>query len=230
MNTVVTSARPIISADAVFAVRSGLRTALAWASGRSRGTAARSGRPSVPGERTATTGLSWATPMNTATAPKPSSACRDHGRVGDPRAPPRPARLRSTVSAAPDHGPARPGGGRRVEPLPHALHRWHRRGSPAGVIDAISVTPRPTTTPRRRGCGSPGPGPGPEGRTRPLEESLEHDGDDETEPDAHHGRQHSHDEGLDHHSRGDLGVACLRGSAAGRAVGSVARRRSRRCC
>ena len=72
MKTVVTRAKPIMRAEAVLAVRSGLRTALAWASRPVMWNSGAMGRPRVPAIGTATTGLSWATPMNTARAPRAS--------------------------------------------------------------------------------------------------------------------------------------------------------------
>ena len=73
-----------MSAEAVFDVRSGLRTALALARRPATRNIGAIGRPRVPATGTATTGLSRATPMNTARAPMPEQRDDGHGLVGDP--------------------------------------------------------------------------------------------------------------------------------------------------
>jgi hypothetical protein len=145
MNTVVTSARPIMRAEAVFEVRSGFRTALALASRPATRKSGAMGRPMLPAMGTATTGLSWATPMNTARAPMPRSATT----VMVSSATQSPAVTRpapTNVSSAPDQV-------RRV--LDHPVGTKPSRipctggtldARRAGASDAISVTPNPTTT------------------------------------------------------------------------------------
>ena len=81
-----TRATPIISADAVAAVRFGLRAALSRASTPVIPRNAATGAPTSRTKRGPTTGPSTTTPANTARAPTPIGAAAAAAGTGDQRA------------------------------------------------------------------------------------------------------------------------------------------------
>ena len=167
MNTVVTSARPIMSAEAVLAVRSGLRVALRWARRPGVRKIGAIGRPRVPATGTATTGLSWATPMNTARAPSASRPTMATVSSATQR-PATTSALPVRVSAGSDPGAARAGPGEGHEPFAHPLDRRDRRGSASRGEGGEQGDAHADVTQRRGACGPPGSGPARGVRSRRL--------------------------------------------------------------
>jgi hypothetical protein len=146
-NTVnsVTMPTPTMSADAVAAVRRGLRMAFCLASVPVRPRSLASGAPRSPATGRATTGPSTTVPSSVMTAPSPtipSEGSLDRA-VAAVRAMPTPARIAPATTR-----------GAEGEVRSTATSRSAARGGTrdvliAGMIPASSVTTRPTTTDTR---------------------------------------------------------------------------------
>ncbi len=136
----VTTATPIMRAEAVPAVRRGLRTALRRASVPDTPRRAAAGAPSRPAAGRAATGPSRTTPTTVARAPRPVSEISPSPRV--------PAKTRPTpaaVSAAPAAARSRELADRSTAASRRAASGAVRAARTAGPRLASSVTTTPTT-------------------------------------------------------------------------------------
>ena len=158
MNTVVTSASPIMRAEAVWAVRSGFRTALAWARRPATRNSGATGRPSAAGHRYRDDGAEQCDPDED--AERTDAEQRHHGRrlLHEPQPGDDEDRAEGHDQRA-GHAPPRARPPRGHEPLPHALDGWHRRGPAGGSQRGDERDPEPDDGRRRRASAARGAAP-----------------------------------------------------------------------